>query len=69
MRRYCRLHTFIGSIDTQAADGFAGFCLNQDYELRYLREDSGLVTIELDHLRGGGQLTLAAIQFEAWFIK
>jgi hypothetical protein len=69
MKTHTRLHTFVGQAGTQAIDGFAGFHIGKTYELRYRREDRGAVVIELDHLRGGGQVAITAAEFEAWFRK
>jgi len=69
IKTYAKEHLFIGQTNTRAIDGFAGFRIGQVYSLRYRREDKGVVVIELDHLRGGGQLAMTAGEFELWFRK
>lgn len=69
MPYHTRRHTFVGQAGTRAEEGFAGFHIDQTYGLRYLREDKGLVVLELDHLQGGGKITITAAEFEAWFMK
>ena len=69
MKTHTKAHTFIGQANTRATDGFAGFRLGQVYELRYERKDNGTVLVELDHMRGGGQLAMTAAEFEVWFSK
>lgn len=64
-----KAHTFVGEVGTKAVDGFAGFNLNQRYNLRYTRKDGGEVVIELDHLPHGKQLVVTAAEFEKWFKK
>jgi hypothetical protein len=69
IKTHTKAHTFVGEAGTKAIDGFAGFQLNQPYELRYSRKDEGEVFIELDHLARGGQLVVTAAEFERWFLK
>ena len=61
--------TYIGQTSMMAFDGFAGFRINQSYQLRYTREfdEAG---IALDHAPTPGRvLTPTVEQFNKWFVK
>jgi hypothetical protein len=58
--------TYVGET---AVDGFAGFRMNQIYQLRYTREFDE-VRIALDHAATPGLvLTLPVVNFSKWFVK
>jgi hypothetical protein len=65
--------TFIGETSTAVGDGYAGFRLNQPYQLTYERRDDGTVAIKLDHHEhvspSAGPMVVTAEQFEKWFRK
>jgi hypothetical protein len=61
--------TYVGETGTSAFDGFAGFRLNQSYQLRYTREFDE-VRIALDHAATPGLImTLEVAKFDKWFTK
>jgi hypothetical protein len=61
--------TFVGETGTMAFDGYAGFRMNQSYQLRYTREFDE-VRIALDHaVMPGRILTLEVEKFNKWFVK
>jgi hypothetical protein len=62
--------TYVGEMSTQAFDGFAGFRLDQSYQLRYTRLGDGNVRIELDHAPNPGrQLVVNEGEFARWWVK
>jgi hypothetical protein len=61
--------TFVGESGTMAFDGYAGFRMGREYQLRYTREFDE-VRIALDHAAIAGLiLTLKVEQFNKWFVK
>jgi hypothetical protein len=61
--------TYVGETAVGAFDGYAGFRLGREYQLRYTREFDE-VRIALDHAATPGLvLTLKAEQFNKWFKK
>jgi hypothetical protein len=61
--------TFVGETGTMAFDGYAGFRMNQSYQLRYTREFDD-VRVQLDYAQQPGQvLTLPMDKFVKWFVK
>jgi hypothetical protein len=61
--------TFVGETGTMAFDGYAGFRMGREYQLRYTREFDD-VRIALDHAATPGiVLTITTEQFGKWFIK
>jgi hypothetical protein len=49
--------TYVGEPGTIASDGFAGFRINQQYQLRYRQRPDGKIAVGLDqpHYTGAGQ--------------
>jgi hypothetical protein len=61
--------TFVGETGTMAFDGYAGFRMGREYQLRYTREFDE-VRIALDHAQTPGiVLTITTEQFGKWFVK
>ena len=66
------LRTFVGDVVNGIADGFADFRLGQQYQLKYERQGTGLVTVMLDHQAHENPaerlLAVKEAQFEKWFV-
>jgi hypothetical protein len=61
--------TFLSETGTMAFDGYAGFRMDKEYQLRYTREFDE-VRIALDYAPTPGQvLTITVEQFGKWFVK
>jgi hypothetical protein len=61
--------TYVGETGTSAFDGYAGFRMGKEYQLRYTREFDEM-RIALDHAATPGLiLTLKVEQFDKWFVK
>jgi hypothetical protein len=61
--------TFVGETGNAAFDGYAGFRMGREYQLRYTREFDQ-VRIALDHAATLGLVsTMTVEQFNKWFVK
>jgi hypothetical protein len=61
--------TYVGETGTAAFDGYAGFRIGREYQLRYTREFDE-VRIALDHAPTPGLVsTMTVEQFNKWFVK
>jgi hypothetical protein len=61
--------TYVGETGTMAFDGYAGFRMGREYQLRYTREFDE-VRIALDHAPTPGIVhTITVEQFNKWFVK
>jgi hypothetical protein len=61
--------TFVGETATGAFDGYAGFRIGKEYQLRYTREFDE-VRVALDHAATPGLVsTMSVEQFNKWFVK
>lgn len=66
MRRY------VGEPGTIAFDGFSGFVIGQEYQLRFQWLAVDMVAVYLDHLHCGellGPVQLYRWDFERWWVK
>jgi hypothetical protein len=61
--------TFVGETGTSAFDGYAGFRMSREYQLRYTREFDE-VRIALDHAPTPGLVSTMSVEnFNKWFIR
>jgi hypothetical protein len=61
--------TFASETGTISFDGYAGFRMGKEYQLRYTREFNE-VRIALDHAPTSGRvLTITVEQFNKWFVN
>jgi hypothetical protein len=69
MDEHIERRTYVGETGTAAFDGYAGFRMGREYQLRYTREFDE-VRIALDHAAIAGLvLTITVEQFNKWFQK
>lgn len=62
--------TFVGETGTIVLDGYAGFRLGRQYQLRYERDgDQVRVLLDHEHCAPGLSSTISAAQFERWWVR
>lgn len=64
--------TYVGQPGTLAFDGFSGFWVGSDYELRFEYLPNATVLVYRDHLACGellGPLVVTSKQFEQWWVR
>jgi len=62
--------TFVGETATAIGDGYAGWRLGRQYQVRYRQTEDGRVAVALDHEHcrdRGLEMTVSEGQFGKWF--